>query len=149
GALLLAILFGGNSAPGFWIDQAIQLVMICAASIVIWRNPERATDPRLLLLIGAILVAIALQLVPLPRGLIDPLQNVVQRIDPDLAPWPQFRPVTLGIGRTLEALGWMLACGLFAISVTRIDFGQAYGLVPIFLIGVLFHLVAGLMQYSA
>lgn len=148
-ALLLAIVFGGNSAPSYGIDQAIQLVMIVAAALVIWRNPGRLPDPRLLTLICAVVLAVSLQLVPLPSALIDPLQNIVQRVDPSLAPAPAFRPLSLGIGRTLEALGWVLACGLFTLAASMIDFRQAHELVPIFLIGVLFHLVAALLQYSA
>src|SRR5690606_28243723 len=77
--LLLALVFGGNAAPGFWIDHVIQLAMILVPGVVIWRNPGRKVDPRLLAMIVAIACAVAFQLVPLPAAIIDALQGVVDR----------------------------------------------------------------------
>src|SRR5690606_30927922 len=105
----------------------IQLAMIMASAVVIWRNPERQTDRRLLLVLLAIVSAVALQLIPLPAALIDPLQNIVARLDPALAPQPALRPTSLAIGRTLDALSWVFACAIYAVAVTKLRFEDAYG----------------------
>jgi O-antigen ligase len=70
--LVLSIFLGGGAAPGLFPDAILQiaslpLLGVATVSLVRKPLPDRATFP--LLLIGAIILVIALQLVPLPPSI--------------------------------------------------------------------------------
>lgn len=147
--ILLGIVAGGNSAPSYYLDSLIQLAAIIASGFVIWRHANAHVDGRVTTMVALIVMAVLLQLIPLPAGLLDKFQAIAAHADPAVVPDPATRTISLNIGRTLEALAWVVALGMLTIAISKISFESAYGLVPIFLIGVIFHLVAGIIQYSS
>ncbi len=145
--LLFGIAVGGNSAPSYYLDGVVQLLLVLTSGFVIWYNNDTPLDRRVTLFVLAVTFVVAMQLIPLPAQWLDSLQGILAELTIDF--YGQTRPISLNIGRTLEALAWVLSLGLLLVAISKIDFEQAYGLVPVFLVGVLCHMVAGLVQYSS
>lgn len=145
--ILFGIAVGGNSAPSFHLDSVIQLLLILTSAFVIWNSSEALLDRRLSLVIAAVVFVVVVQLIPLPVQWLSPFQGILSDVPNEGS--DQFRSISLNFGRTLEALAWVLSLSMLAVAIAKIDFEQAYGLVPVFLIGVVCHMVAGLVQYSS
>lgn len=145
-AILAGVVFGGNSAPSFYLDGVLQVIIILSSSYVIWRNIGEKVDWRASAFIFMLLAVVSLQLLPLPPLWLDSLQGITSSLD---AQSVQSRTISLNIGRTIEMLSWVAAMAFLFHALSKLRFTHAYDLIPIFLLAVACHLVAGLIQYSA
>ena len=146
-AVLVGIVAGGNSAPSYFVDGLLQLLIVFVSGFVIWHNAEERLDRRVAFLVLATIAVVLLQLVPLPTEWLNSQQGIVAAAGIDIE--SSMRPISLNIGRTLEVLAWTLSLSLLLVAISKIGFNEAYGLVPIFLIGVVCHMMAGIVQYSS
>lgn len=147
--LVLALLIGGGGSKGLYTDSIIQIAALVCSAIVLSSSGGSRLDRRAVWLIVAVVVVMAVQLVPLPASLVDRLRpdffaNEFVGLDREGGT----RFITLGFGRTLECLLYVVACAAFFLAVARLRPEQVYGLLPFFFMAVICNALAGAIQYS-
>ncbi|MFA6031718.1 MAG: O-antigen ligase family protein [Myxococcota bacterium] len=144
--LFIALLIGGGTASGLYTDTLIEIAAIIAAATVFSRaSVQTIPRPALWLLFFAVAL-FALQIIPLPAPLFD-------RVRPDALlgnPWlvSQSRFVSVGVGRTIECLIYVVAAAAFFLATLRLRPEQVKGLLPFFFMGVVCNGLAAAIQYS-
>lgn len=146
--LFVSLLIGGGTASGLYTDTLIEIMAIVAGAVVFSRTPSQGA-PRfavwLLFFAGLLLV---LQVVPLPAAFFSHLRPGFLLGNPWLVGETRFRFVSVGVGRTIECLLYLVASSAFFLSVMRLRIEQVYGLLPFFFMGVICNGLAGAIQYS-
>ncbi|UDL91634.1 O-antigen ligase family protein [Mesorhizobium sp. PAMC28654] len=146
--LFVSLLIGGGTASGLFTDTLIEIMAIVTGAVVFSRTSSQGA-PRfavwLLFFAGALLV---LQVVPLPAAFFSHFRPEFLLGDPWLAGETRFRFVSVGVGRTIECLLYLVASSAFFLSVMRLRIEQVYGLLPFFFMGVICNGLAGAIQYS-
>ncbi|MER9890688.1 O-antigen ligase family protein [Mesorhizobium sp. M0119] len=145
--LFVSLLIGGGTASGLYTDTLIEVAAIVSAAAVFSQTAgQRIPRPVLWLLVFAVALTV-LQIVPLPAA-------IFNRLRPELLlgnPWAgesRFRFVSVGVGRTVECLLYLLATAAFFLAVLRLRAEQVSALLPFFFIGVICNGLAGAIQYS-
>ena len=120
-ALIAGLVLGGGNSPGLVTDTIIQLIVIAAAAIEFSRAPRSPIPPSAWLFCAAVLAAMILQIVPLPAGLLDSLRPAVVGSDAtEIIGSPVFSTISLGAGRTIEALFFAVAVIAMFLSILRL-----------------------------
>ncbi|MER9234977.1 O-antigen ligase family protein [Mesorhizobium sp. M0622] len=145
--LFVSLLIGGGTASGLYTDTLIEVAAIVSAATVFTQTSgQRSPRSALWLLIFAVALAV-LQIVPLPAAMFNGLR-------PELLlgnPWvgeSRFRFISVGVGRTVECLLYLLAAAAFFLAVLRLRAEQVSALLPFFFMGVICNGLAGAIQYS-
>ncbi|TIO30903.1 O-antigen ligase family protein [Mesorhizobium sp.] len=146
--LFLSLLIGGGTASGLYTDTLIEVAaIISAAAVFSQTSGQRIPRSVLWLLIFAVALVI-LQIVPLPAAIFNGLRPELLLADP----WPvgetRFRFVSVGVGRTIECLLYLVGSAAFFLSVLRLRTEQVHALLPFFFMGVVCNGLAGAIQYS-
>lgn len=146
--LLLSLLIGGGTAGGLISDVAIEITAIVSLAIVL----TQGSGPRSPLLVRWLLILIVtlmvVQLVPLPFALLQHVRPPLLQGLPWLADETSFRFISIGLGRSLEVLLFVLAVAAFFLGVLRLRVEQVYALLPFFFMGVICNGLAGAIQFS-
>ncbi|TIM49041.1 MAG: O-antigen ligase family protein [Mesorhizobium sp.] len=146
--LFIALLIGGGTASGLYTDTLIEVAAIVSAAAVFSRaSGQRIPHSVLWLLIFAVALAV-LQIIPLPTAIFSGLRPELLLADSELAGESQFRFVSVGVGRTIECLLYLVALAAFFLSVLRLRDEQVPALLPFFFMGVICNGLAGAIQYS-
>ncbi|MER8436321.1 O-antigen ligase family protein [Mesorhizobium sp. M1312] len=146
--LFISLLIGGGTASGLYTDTLIEVAaIITAAAVFSQTSGQRIPSTILWLLIFAVALVI-LQIVPLPATIFNGLRPELLLGDSWLAGQSGFRFVSVGVGRTIECLLYLVASAAFFLSVLRLRTEQVQGLLPFFFMGVICNGLAGAIQYS-
>lgn len=146
--LFISLLIGGGTASGLYTDTLIEVAaIITAAAVFSQTSGQRIPYTILWLLIFAVALVI-LQIVPLPAAILNGLRPELLLGDSWLAGQSGFRFVSVGVGRTIECLLYLVASAAFFLSVLRLRTAQVQGLLPFFFMGVICNGLAGAIQYS-
>ncbi|MGX9120263.1 O-antigen ligase family protein [Mesorhizobium sp. BHbsci] len=146
--LFISLLIGGGTASGLYTDTLIEVAaIITAAAVFSQTSGQRIPYTILWLLIFAVALVI-LQIVPLPAAIFNGLRPEPLLGISWLAGQSGFRFVSVGVGRTIECLLYLVASAAFFLSVLRLRTEQVQGLLPFFFMGVICNGLAGAIQYS-
>lgn len=146
--LFISLLIGGGTASGLYTDTLIEVAaIITAAAVFSQTSGQRIPYTILWLLIFAVALVI-LQIVPLPAAIFNGLRPEPLLGNSWLAGQSGFRFVSVGVGRTIECLLYLVASAAFFLSVLRLRTEQVQGLLPFFFMGVICNGLAGAIQYS-
>ncbi|CAH2406433.1 O-antigen ligase family protein [Mesorhizobium escarrei] len=146
--LFISLLIGGGTASGLYTDTLIEIVAIISAAFVFSQTFDQ-TIPRSVLWLLILAVALVIfQVVPLPAAVFNGLRPELLLGDPWLAGESGFRFVSVGVGRTIECLLYLVASAAFFLSVLRLRTEQVHALLPFFFMGVICNGLAGAIQYS-
>ncbi|RWD35852.1 O-antigen ligase [Mesorhizobium sp.] len=146
--LFISLLIGGGTASGLYTDTLIEVAaIITAAAVFSQTSGQRIPYTILWLLIFAVALVI-LQIFPLPAAIFNGLRPELLLGDSWLAGQSGFRFVSVGVGRTIECLLYLVASAAFFLSVLRLRTEQVQGLLPFFFMGVICNGLAGAIQYS-
>ncbi|MER8791636.1 hypothetical protein NKH71_27920 [Mesorhizobium sp. M0983] len=146
--LFISLLIGGGTASGLYTDTLIQVVVIISAAVVFSQTSGQRISRSVLWLLIFAVALIVLQIVPLPAAIFDGVRPKLLLGDARLIGIPPFRFVSVGVGRTVECLFFLLASAAFFLSVLRLRSEQVSALLPFFFIGVICNGLAGSIQYS-
>ncbi|MER9133412.1 O-antigen ligase family protein [Mesorhizobium sp. M0768] len=145
--LFVSLLIGGGTASGLYTDTLIEVAAIVSAAAVFSQTPgQRIARPVLWLLVFA-MALIVLQIVPLPSAIFNGLRPELLLGDPWVGE-SRFRFISVGVGRTVECLLYLLAAAAFFLAVLRLRAEQVSALLPFFFMGVICNGLAGAIQYS-
>ncbi|MER9849998.1 O-antigen ligase family protein [Mesorhizobium sp. M0106] len=145
--LFVSLLIGGGTASGLYTDTLIEVAAIVSAAIVFTQTfGQRSPRSALWLLIFAVALAV-LQIVPLPAAMFNGLRPELLLGDPWVGE-SRFRFISVGVGRTVECLLYLLAAAAFFLAVLRLRAEQVSALLPFFFMGVICNGLAGAIQYS-
>lgn len=147
-ALFVSLLIGGGTASGLYTDTVIEVLTIVAGAAVFSRPSEQRIPLAALWLLIFTVALFAFQIVPLPSTIFNGLRPPPLLGPPGLLGETRFRFVSVGVGRTIECLFFLLAAAAFFLSVMRLRAEQVYGLLPFFFMGVICNGLAGIIQYS-
>jgi O-antigen ligase len=144
--LFIALLIGGGTASGLYSDALIEVAALVAAAAALSRPSSQTIPAWIFLVLLLALALLVLQIVPLPAGLVAGMR-------PDVllgAPWlpGHMRFISVGVGRTVECLLYVVSVAAFFLAVMRLRPEQVYGLLPFFFMGVICNGLAGAIQYS-
>ncbi|PAQ10165.1 O-antigen ligase family protein [Mesorhizobium temperatum] len=146
--LFTSLLIGGGTASGLYTDTLVQVAaIISAATVFSQTSGPRIPHSILWLLIFAVALVI-LQILPLPAVIFNGSRPELLLGDPWLAGETRSRFVSVGVGRTIECLLYLVASAAFFLSVLRLRTEQVQGLLPFFFMGVICNGLAGAIQYS-
>ncbi|TJU89832.1 MAG: O-antigen ligase family protein [Mesorhizobium sp.] len=146
--LFIALLIGGSTASGLYTDTLIEVAAIVSAALVFSQaSGQRIPHSVLWLLIFAVALMV-LQIVPLPAAIFSGLRPELLLADSGLVGETRFRFVSVGVGRTIECLLYLVALAAFFLSVLRLRAEQVRALLPFFFVGVICNGLAGAIQYS-
>ncbi|MER9419165.1 O-antigen ligase family protein [Mesorhizobium sp. M0306] len=145
--LFVSLLIGGGTASGLYTDTLIEVAAIVSAAAVLSQAPgQRIPRPVLWLLVSAVALAV-LQIVPLPAGIFNGLR-AGQLLGHPWVGESRFRFISVGVGRTVECLLYLLAAAAFCLAALRLRAEQVSALLPFFFMGVICNGLAGAIQYS-
>ncbi|MER8772038.1 O-antigen ligase family protein [Mesorhizobium sp. M0960] len=145
--LFVSLLIGGGTASGLYTDTLIEIAAIVSAAAVFSQTPgQRIPRPVLWLLVFAVAL-ILLQIVPLPAAIFNGLRPELLLGDPWVGE-SRFRFISVGVGRTVESLLYLLAAAAFFLAVLRLRAEQVSALLPFLFMGVICNGLAGAIQYS-
>ncbi|SFZ80658.1 O-antigen ligase like membrane protein [Devosia enhydra] len=133
--IALALVLGGGTAKGLWSAFVIQLAVLPLILVTDFQAAIRHLG-RLgtAVLVGTILI-FALQLLPL--GLVD---------HPSV---PEAGSLTLGMGRTLDSLAFMLAAFTMLVFATGLSENDHNRLLRFFFLGLVVNMAVALVQFAA
>ncbi|RWC46526.1 O-antigen ligase family protein [Mesorhizobium sp.] len=146
--LFISLLIGGGTASGLYTDTLIEVAAIITAAAVFSQTSGRRIPYTILWLLIFAVALVILQIVPLPAAILNGLRPELLLGDSWLAGQSGFRFVSVGVGRTIECLLYLVASAAFFLSVLRLRTEQVQGLLPFFFMGVICNGLAGAIQYS-
>lgn len=146
--LFLSLLIGGGTASGLISDTVIEIAAIISAAAVLARRTEQASPYFVRWLLILVVLLMMAQLVPLPLALFQSARPPMLQGLPWLADETHFRFISVGVGRTIEALLFVLAVAAFFLGVLRLRVDQIYALLPFFFMGIICNGLAGAIQFS-
>ncbi|MER9681928.1 O-antigen ligase family protein [Mesorhizobium sp. M0184] len=145
--LVVSLLIGGGTASGLYTDTLIEVAAIVSAAAIFSRTSgQRSPRSVLWLLIFAVALSV-LQILPLPAGTFNGFRPELLFGDPWVGE-SRFRFISVGLGRTVECLLYLLAATAFFLAVLRLRAEQVSALLPFFFMGVICNGLAGAIQYS-
>ncbi|MER9051659.1 O-antigen ligase family protein [Mesorhizobium sp. M0923] len=145
--LFLSLLIGGGTASGLCTDTLIEVGAVISAAAVFSQTPGQSIPRPVLWLLVFGVVLIVLQIVPLPAAIFSGLRPELLLGDPWVGE-SRFRFISVGVGRTVECLLYVLAAAAFFLAVLRLRAEQVSALLPFFFMGVICNGLAGVIQYS-
>ncbi|MER8796274.1 O-antigen ligase family protein [Mesorhizobium sp. M0984] len=145
--LVISLLIGGGTASGLYTDTLIQVVAIISAAAVFSQNSGQKIPRSVLWVLIFALALAVLQIVPLPTAIFNELRPELLLGDAWIGE-SRFRFISVGVGRTVESLLYLLAAAAFFLAVLRLRAEQVSALLPFFLMGVICNGLAGAIQYS-
>ncbi len=151
GACLLAcLLLGGATQRGLLVDALLQVAVVAASTYALLGARLTSAARWGLLLGGLVLLAGALQLLPLPVSVLELGRPADLLPFTGAAPLPPVAsaPISLGAARTLETVIFALVPILFFVAATSLPRENLSGLLPFFIIGLVCNLIAAGLQYS-
>ncbi|AZN98693.1 O-antigen ligase family protein [Mesorhizobium sp. M9A.F.Ca.ET.002.03.1.2] len=146
--LFLALLIGGGTASGLYTDTLIEVAAIISAAAVFSQTSGQGIPRSVLWLLIFAVALVILQIVPLPAAIFSGLRPELLLPDPWLVGETRLRFVSVGVGRTIECLLYLVASAAFFLSVLRLRTEQVQALLPFFFMGVVCNGLAGAIQYS-
>ncbi|TIX60482.1 MAG: O-antigen ligase family protein [Mesorhizobium sp.] len=146
--LFMSLLIGGGTASGLYTDTLIEVAAIITAAAVFSQTSGRRIPYTILWLLIFAVALVILQIVPVPAAILNGLRPELLLGDSWLAGQSGFRFVSVGVGRTIECLLYLVASAAFFLSVLRLRTEQVQGLLPFFFMGVICNGLAGAIQYS-
>ncbi|WP_123147494.1 O-antigen ligase family protein [Mesorhizobium delmotii] len=146
--LFISLLIGGGTASGLYTDTLIEVAAIISAAAVFSQSSGQRFPRSVLWLLMFAVGLVILQIVPLPAAIFSGLRPELLLGDPRLAGERDFRFVSVGVGRTIECLLYLVASAAFFLSVLRLRTEQVHALLPFFFMGVICNGLAGVIQYS-
>lgn len=146
--LFISLLIGGGTASGLYTDTLIEVAAIISAAAIFSQTSDQAIPRSVLLLLVFAVALVILQIVPLPAAIFNGLRPELLLADSRLAGENRFRFVSVGVGRTIESLLYLVASAAFFLSVLRLRTEQVQALLPFFFMGVICNGLAGAIQYS-
>ena len=144
--LFISLLIGGGTASGLYTDTFIEIAAIIAAAAVFSRTSSQRMPRSALWLLVVAVGLFVFQVIPLPATLFTGMRPQMLLGDPWVV--NQSRFISVGVGRTIECLLYVLASAGFFLAVTRLRIEQVYGLLPFFFMGLICNGLAGTIQYS-
>lgn len=146
--LFLSLLVGGGTTSGLISDTIIEVAALILAAAVLSQRSKQESPHLVRWLLILALTFIALQLVPFPGALFSGIRPpLLQRIPGDIdGTGVSF--ISIGVGRTVECLLFVLAVAAFFLGVLRLRVDQVYALLPFFFMGVICNGLAGAIQFS-
>ncbi|CCV04111.1 membrane hypothetical protein [Mesorhizobium metallidurans STM 2683] len=146
--LFISLLIGGGTESGLYTDTLIQVAAIVSAAVVFSRTSAQRLPHSVVWLLVFAVALVILQIVPLPAPIFNGLRPELLLADSSLVGETRFRFVSLGVGRTIECLLYLVAVAAFFLSVLRLRTEQVQALLPFFFMGVICNGLAGAIQYS-
>lgn len=146
--LFISLLIGGGTASGLYTDTLVEVAAIVAAATVFSQTSGQRVPHSVLWLLVFAVALVILQIVPLPAAIFSRLRPELLLADSGLVGETRFRFVSLGVGRTVECLLYLVALAAFFLSVLRLRVEQVHALLPFFFMGVICNGLAGAIQYS-
>ncbi|PTE09472.1 O-antigen ligase family protein [Mesorhizobium helmanticense] len=146
--LFISLLIGGGTASGLYTDTLIEVLAIISAAAVLSRPSGQRPHHSVVWLLALAAALVILQIVPLPASMFDGLRPDLLLADSSLVGETRFRFVSLGVGRTIECLLYLVAVAAFFLSVLRLRTEQIQALLPFFFMGVICNGLAAAIQYS-
>ncbi|MER8830471.1 O-antigen ligase family protein [Mesorhizobium sp. M0938] len=146
--LVISLVVGGGTASGLYTDTLIEIAAIVSAAAVFSQNSGQRIPHSVLWLLVFAVALVILQIVPLPAALFNGLRPELLLADSGLVGETRFRFVSVGVGRTIECLLYLVASAAFFLAVLRLRTEQVRGLLPFFFMGVICNGLAGAIQYS-
>ncbi len=143
--LFLALILGGGAGPGLFTDSLLQAAIVVAVALVFSGTGSLPASRIVLFFLIATTLAGLLQVVPLPAWL---FEGTRPDVFASAETGSQTRFVSLGVGRTLEAMAFAVSALLFTLAVTKLRGEYVRALLPFFFMGVACNMLAGAMQFS-
>lgn len=147
-SILLSVLIGGAAGTGLWTDSLLECVLILSAAAVLASGEGEPVDPRVRLFLALVVAAVAVQLIPLPAGVLDEFRSQTYT-QGRLEAASEVDFISLGLGRTVDSFVYVCALVAFCMALFRLKGEQLHALLPFFIAGVACHIVAAALQYSA
>lgn len=145
--LFVSLLIGGGTVSGLYTDTLIEVAAFLSAAAVFSHSSNQRTSRSVLWLLALAVLLALLQIVPLPAAVFNGLRPKLLLGD-TWATETQFRFISVGVGRTVECLLYLLAASAFFLAVLRLRVEQVNALLPFFFMGVICNGLAGAIQYS-
>ncbi|MCP9234035.1 O-antigen ligase family protein [Mesorhizobium sp. LMG 17147] len=146
--MFVSLLIGGGTASGLYTDTLIEVATIISAAAVLSQPFGQRVPQTVVWLLVFAVALVVLQIVPLPASMLNGLRPELLLADSSLVGETRFRFVSLGVGRTIECLLYLVAAAAFFLSVLRLRTEQVQALLPFFFMGVICNGLAGAIQYS-
>src|SRR5690606_18080284 len=103
---------------GLWTDTILQiLIVLCATPILASRESE-FIDRRVLWFCGLVVLALVIQLIPLPQNLVGLFRSELLLSGRQEASSPEF--LSMGLGRTLEASLYVAVLLILLLALLRL-----------------------------
>lgn len=148
-ALTACLVLGGGTASGLAIDALLQVLVILCATFVLLRQWDTPVSRIGLVFFWLIFGAGILQLIPLPTGLMRLFRpDVFLPLFPGAAEKPGATTISLTASRTVLSVIFALVPVYFFLAASRLSASDLVGLIPFYLAGVLYNLVAAVLQFS-
>lgn len=145
-AMLVALVIGGGTDRGLLTDAIVQITTLTACAIALTQAPAQSLSSATVWMSAAIFALCLLQLIPLPEALIDAVRPDALAADPSND--STFSFISSGLGSSLDA-ALLVTTGLaFLLAVLALRADQVVGLLPFFLAGVFFNILAATIQFS-
>lgn len=146
--LFISLLIGGGTASGLYTDTLIEVAAIVSAAAVFSQTSGQRVPLSVLWLLIFAAGLVILQIVPLPAAIFNGLRPELLLAESGLVGETRFRFVSVGVGRTIECLLYLVALAAFFLNVLRLRPEQVHALLPFFFMGVICNGLAGAIQYS-
>ena len=145
-ALLLAVVFGGGSMSGLFIDTMLMLFVVGACTLALAKT-ESNTRVRHLTALAFLPVAIvAFQFIPLPTSLLNSTQHILPPNVTELLT-SSWRTTTLNTEHTVFTLVWVSVAAFLFFTLSSMHPDKLYGLLPFVLVGVLCNIAVAFFQF--
>ena len=126
-ALLLAVVFGGGSMSGLFIDTMLMLFVVGACTLALAKT-ESNTRVRHLTALAFLPVAIvAFQFIPLPTSLLNSTQHILPPNVTELLT-SSWRTTTLNTEHTVFTLVWVSVAAFLFFTLSSMHPDKLYGL---------------------
>ncbi|MFC3217748.1 O-antigen ligase family protein [Tianweitania populi] len=145
--MTLSLLLGGGTEAGLWSDALLQVCILLAVVPVLMASDGAPIDRSVLIVVGLVMLAPLVQLLPLPSGLIEWL-----RIEPFRQPQGSsisWLTISTGVGSTLLSFSYVAVLGLLFLAIMRMPGPFVHALLPFMLLGVACNAAFVFVQYSA
>lgn len=144
--LFIALLIGGGTASGLYTDTLIEIAAIVAAASVFSRASMHTIPRAALWLLFFTVALFVFQVIPMPSSVLDRVRPPVLLGGSSLVGPTRF--VSVGVGRTIECMIFVIAAAAFFLACLRLRSEQLVALLPFFFTGVICNGLAGAIQYS-
>ncbi|ODT16935.1 MAG: lipid A core--O-antigen ligase [Mesorhizobium sp. SCN 65-12] len=147
-ALFLSLLVGGGTASGLISDTVVEVFAIVSTAAVFSQGTGQRSPHLIRWLLIMAVALIGLQLIPLPIAMLSGVRPPLLQGVPWLSDETSLRFISVGVGRTVECLLFVLAVAAFFLAVLRLRVDQVHALLPFFFLGVICNGLAGAIQFS-